>query len=52
MKHIVVWGMVMCMLFFAAAPVARTNLWKWIVVGVIAAVFSEALVAAAKGHER
>lgn len=51
MKHIVAWGMVMCTLFFAAAPVARMSLWKWLVVGVIAAVFSEAIVAAAKEDE-
>lgn len=36
---------------FAAAPVVRTNLWKWVVVGIIAAVFSEAIVAAAKEDE-
>ena len=51
MKHVIVWVMVMYILFFAAAPVVRTNLWKWVVVGIIAAVFSEAIVAAAKEDE-
>lgn len=48
MKHIIAWMMVMCVLFFAAAPIARTDLSKWAVVGIIAAGFSETMIAAAK----
>lgn len=43
-KHIFVWFMIMCMMFFTAAPIARTDVRKWMVVAVIALFISEAAI--------
>ena len=40
-KHIAVWFMIMCLMFFGAVPIARTSLFKWAVVAVLAFLIAE-----------
>ena len=40
-KYITVWFMIMCLMFFGAAPIARTSLFKWAIVAVLALLIAE-----------
>ena len=40
-KHVAAWFMIMSLMFFTAAPIARTDLKKWLVVVLIALFVSE-----------
>lgn len=44
LKHAGVWFAVMFMMFFAAAPIARTDLAKWAVVAVLALIVAEVFI--------
>lgn len=44
LKHMAVWFAVMFMMFFTAAPIARTDLTKWAIVAVLALIVTEVFI--------